>query len=205
MDSPLGNSSLEWPVPCQESVHPPLVLEMLLAPSPTTKMVELEFKGRVWLLFFSNTIDSLTACRATARCSAKPSWVSLPAFILWLGSPFSKIPEASLTRSILRTASSSRSVLMVPSCTWARVFSYKPLQLSGAINISTPALKDCAQSVLVQPGTCPCPFQSPTTNPLNPILPLSTSVSSSLSPCNFRPFQLLKEAITVCTPAGIAL
>ena len=41
---------------------------------------------------------------------------------------------------------------ILPDWTWARVDSHRPFQLAGAMNMSTPALKDSRQSVAVQPG-----------------------------------------------------
>ena len=57
--------------------------------------------------------------------------------------------------------------------------------------MSSPALSAVTQESLLQPCTCACPFQSPTTNPSKPILPTSTSVSISFEPCIFRPWKLL--------------
>ncbi len=56
----------------------------------------------------------------------------------------------------------------------------------------------------VQPGTCPCAFQSLTMKPWKPMRPFSTSVRSPRLPVIFVPFQLENEAITVCTPAEMA-
>ena len=78
-----------------------------------------------------------------------------------------------------------------------------PFQLSDAIAMSSPAMKVCAQSVLVQPRTWPWPFQSPTMKPPKFMRSLSTSVSSGLWPCIFSPWKLLNEAITACAPAAI--
>ncbi|MNV39578.1 hypothetical protein D3C71_1311630 [compost metagenome] len=60
------------------------------------------------------------------------------------------------------------------------------------------------QSVVVQPLTCPWPFQSPTTKPPKFMRPFSASVRYGLLPCIFSPLTLLKEAITVCAPAAMA-
>ena len=78
---------------------------------------------------------------------------SSPAFGRELGIPFSKIPEDIFTLNILLTASSNLFIGIVPSLTCINVFSYKPFQLSGAINISSPAFRDAAQFVFEHPGT----------------------------------------------------
>ena len=44
---------------------------------------------------------------------------------------------------------------MVPSFTCLSVLSYRPFQLSGAMNMSMPALNAAAQLSLVQPATWP--------------------------------------------------
>jgi hypothetical protein len=48
--------------------------------------------------------------------------------------------------------------------------------------MSSPAFIAWGQLVLVQPGTWPWAFQSPTTKPSKPIRPFSTSVSRLLLP-----------------------
>ena len=93
---------------------------------------------------------------------------------------------------------------MTPDFTSASVCWYSPRQLSGAMYMSRPALIACGQSSLLQPGTWPWPFQSPTTKPWKSMRCFSTSVSRPLLPLIFMPFQLEYEAITVCTPASIA-
>ena len=69
---------------------------------------------------------------------------------------------------------------------------------------SSPALKLAAQSVGVHPVTCPWPFQSPTTTPVNPMRPRNSPVSSGLLPCILVPLIELKLAMIVSTPAAIA-
>jgi hypothetical protein len=59
------------------------------------------------------------------------------------------------------------------------------------MNMSSPALIDAAQLMLVQPATWPWPFQSPTTSPSKPMSPLSRPVSKSRLPCIFSPRTLL--------------
>ena len=120
------------------------------------------------------------------------------------GLGFSNRPMRNFVRRIRRTASSSRAIGISPAFTCASVVSYRPFQLSGAIAMSRPALKVCAQSVLLQPLIWPWPFQSPTTKPPNCMRSFSTSVSRSLRPCIFSPWKLLYEAITDCAPAAIA-
>ena len=63
--------------------------------------------------------------------------------------------------------------------------------------MSTPALKDSGQLSLVHPGIWLCPFQSPTTRPLNPISSLKILDRRYLFPCILVPFHELKLAITV--------
>src|SRR5690554_3015610 len=87
IDSPFGNSSLVCPVPCQERVQPPQALEILSAPSPTTRMVLLASRGSVCLLFFNKTMDSRTACLAIALFSGRARRLVLPALGLVLGAP----------------------------------------------------------------------------------------------------------------------
>ena len=97
-----------------------------------------------------------------------------------------------------------RAIEISPARACASVFSYSAFQLSGAIAMSRPALNVAAQFSLLQPGICPCPFQSPMTKPSKPMRPFSTSVSRLRLPCIFTPCQLENEAITVIAPASIA-
>jgi hypothetical protein len=100
-------------------------------------------------------------------------------------------PMLNLTRRMRRTASSRRAIGIVPAFTCASVESYSPFQLSGAIAMSSPALKVRAQSVLVQPGTWPWPFQSPTMKPPKFIRVLQHVGEQGLVPCSFSPWKLL--------------
>ena len=142
IDVALGNSSFEWLLPCHERVQPPVAFVILCAPSPITRIFFDGSIGKVWLLFFKSTKDSLTALLAIFLFSGRANLDSSPAFNLELGRPFSKIPEAIFTLRILLTASSNLSIDIVPSLTCFRVLSYNPFQLSGAIYISKPAFKD---------------------------------------------------------------
>ena len=72
------------------------------------------------------------------------------------------------------------------------------------MNMSSPASIAAAQLSLVQPGSWPWLFQSPTTNPSKPMRSFSTPVSRLLLPLILAPFQLEKLAITDCVPAAIA-
>ena len=103
-----------------------------------------------------------------------------------------------------RTASSSRAIGISPERTWARVFSYSGFQLSGAMNMSMPALKARAQLSFEQPGNWPWAFQSETTKPSKPSGPRSTSVRIVSLPECLTPFQLEKLAMMDRTPASIA-
>jgi len=108
------------------------------------------------------------------------------------------------TRRMRVTASSTRAIGITPDFTSASVFLYRPFQESGASSMSSPALYATGQSSLVQPGTWPCAFQSPSTMPPKSMRPFSTSVISALLPAIFTPFQLENDTITTCTPALIA-
>src|ERR1700754_5247913 len=200
-----GKFALVRPVPCHVSVQPPFCLEMLSAPSPATRMHLHGATGSTPWLFFSSTNDSLTARRANARCEGLPTTSSdLTASALADGSPASNMPRRIFTRRMRVTASSTRLIGITPALTSARVFLYTPFQESGASSMSSSALYAAAQSSLVQPGTCPCAFQSPSTIPSKPMRSLSTPVIRDRLPAIFIPFQLENETITTCTPALIA-
>ena len=123
IDTPFGNSSLLWLLPCQESVHPPLAFDILGAPSPITKILFEGSIGNILLLFFKRTNDSLTACRAIFLFLGRARRFSFPAFGRELGGPFLKIPELILTLKILLTASSNLSIEIVPFLTCFSVLS----------------------------------------------------------------------------------
>ena len=129
----------------------------------------------------------------------------------------SKRPMRILTRRIRVTASSIRDMGTSPFLTRSTVSSKKPRHSSATMNTSMPALMARAHRVLEQPGTWAWPFQSPTTSPSKPILPLSTSVRRCLLPwilasCTCpgvgglagASSQLLNEGMMLCTPAPIA-
>jgi hypothetical protein len=77
------------------------------------------------------------------------------------------------------TASLRRLSAMTPERTCSSVLRYNSCQLSGAMNRSSPALKDWAHATVLQPSTWPWPFQSPTRKPSKPMRPTSTSFSIS--------------------------
>src|SRR5205807_9989448 len=54
---PFGKSALVLPVPCHESVHPPVWMEKLSAPFPTTRILWLRARGRTFPLFLSRTAE----------------------------------------------------------------------------------------------------------------------------------------------------
>ena len=87
---------------------------------------------------------------------------------------------------------------------WARVFSYSGFQLSGAMNMSIPALKARAQLSLEQSGSWPWAFQSDTTKPSKPSGPRSTSVRMVSLPVCLTPFQLEKLAMIDRMPSSMA-
>ena len=193
-------SSFLFSLPCHVIVHPPVWEDILLAALPITPTCALGFSGRVCWLFLRSTSDSLTACLASSICRGWPKKFSAKA---WGLLPL-KRPILALTLSILVTASLSRSNGITPDWTCTMVFFKSVFQSSGAINISTPALNACAQLWFEQPGTWPCPFQSPTTKPSNCMLSFNTVVKRSWSPCNLLPFHELKLAITVWAQASNA-
>ncbi len=59
-----GKFELVLPVPCHVKDHPPVALDMSLAPLPTIIIFFEGSAGRVLSLFFNKTKDSLTACLA---------------------------------------------------------------------------------------------------------------------------------------------
>ena len=177
---------------------------MLSAPAPTTCTCPDASSGSA-PSFFSSTSDLRTASRASSRCAGEPSRSTSPASGRALGFGFANTPAAILARRMRRLASSSRAMGMRPDFTCASVDSHSPFQLSGAIYMSSPASSACGQSVAVQSGMSACPFQSPTTKPVKPILSLSTSVSSALCPCRRSPCQDEKLAITDSAPAASAV
>ena len=178
MVCPFGKSAAVVSVPCQVIVQPPVCIAILLAPGPVTRTRAPGFMGKVSSLFFKRTRDLATASRANAKCAAAPTAVGSLRVMDW--SPIK--PSLYLTRKFRRTASSSRVLEMRPSRTSFIVFSKSAFQLSGAIKRSTPALMDAAHEVTVQPSTCPCPFQSPTTRPPKPMRSFNTSVRRLLLP-----------------------
>ncbi len=140
MVSALGKSERRVPSPCQVNVQPPACLAMLSAPSPATSTRCFGASGSTPPWFFSSTSDSRTAWRATARCSGAPSSSNLPPSARAEGLGFSNRPMRNLARRMRRTASSSRATGRVPPFACARVLSYMPFQLSGAIAMSRPAM-----------------------------------------------------------------
>ena len=109
------------------------------------------------------------------------------------------------------TASSMRAIGISPEFTWAIVLAMNAFQSFGTITTSMPALMACGQLAFVQPGTWPMPFQSETTRPSKPILPLRISVIAlrlpwslpSLMPSSSLVHEL-NEIITLCEPAASA-
>ena len=84
-------------------------------------------------------------------------------------------------------------------------------QSCGTITMSMPALTACGQLAFVQPATWPMPFQSETTRPSKPILPLRISVSALWLPCSLPSaipssslVHELNETITLWEPAASA-
>ena len=167
---------------------------------PATSTRAPERIGRTEPSFFSSTSDLRTASRARAR------WAGEPSSLIWpsTGRLSLNRPVLTLTRRMRRTASSRRAIGISPDFTWARVEAYSGFQLSGAMNMSIPALKARAQLSFEQPGSWPCAFQSDTTKPSKPSGPRSTSVRMVSLPECLTPFQLEKLAMIDSTPASMA-
>ncbi len=172
---PFGKSALVLPVPCQVRLQPPVWFWSESALLPTTSTFEDCGSGSSFFSFLSSTCDSRTARRASAgSCSAEPSVACSRAD----GLGWSIRPVRSFTRRIRVTASSIRAIGISPEPTWASVLAMNAFQSCGTITTSMPALIACGQLALVQPATWPMPFQSETTRPSKPILPLRISVSA---------------------------
>ena len=196
------------PVPCHDSDQPPVWLLMLSALLPTTSTREVRRSGSTRSLFFSSTSELRTASRATVEAS---SAAGEPACWRCEGLGSSNTPARSFTLRIRLTASSIRDIGISPDSTCAVVVAMNALQSFGTMITSRPALIACGQLAFVQPGTWPMPFQSETTTPSKPSLPLRTSVSIARLPCilpTSMPIsafvQLLNEAMTVWAPAASA-
>ena len=109
------------------------------------------------------------------------------------------------------TASSIRAIGISPLSTWATVLAMNAFQSCGTITMSMPALMACGQLAFVQPATWPMPFQSETTRPSKPILPLRISVIALWEPCSLPSVipsasfvHELNETITDWAPAASA-
>ena len=200
-----GKSALVFSVPCQVTVQPPVCFGMLSAPSPATSTRELRRSGSRPRSFFSSTSDSRTACRASARCSGAPSSSRLFASGRDDGRPFSNRPGAELhaqdarhrivdarQRNLLRAHLLERVADEVLPLRRhhehvdAGVDRLRALVLRAALHFvdAVPVADDDAVEAhaLLQH--------------------VREQVRST--PCTFSPFQLLYDAMTVCTPALIA-
>ena len=129
---------------------------MLWAASPATKIFNLGESGNKLALFFNNTKDSLTAWRATSRCSSLPTNSVLPEKSRLAGLGLLNKPARNLTRRIRLTASSMRACGITPCLTCAIVFSINGFQASvGTMKTSRPAFAACGQLSFVQSTICP--------------------------------------------------
>ena len=104
-----------------------------------------------------------------------------------------------------------RDIGISPERTCATVLVMNAFQSLGTMMMSSPALIARGQLALVQPVTWPMPFQSDTTRPSKPILPLRIWLSTLSLPWTLPSVmprsalvQLLNEAMTVWAPAPSA-
>ena len=184
---PPGKSALLRPVPCQVMVQPPDCLLMLSAPSPVTSTCLLAASGSRPPLFLSSTSDWRTASRASARCSGEASILKSPASgRLRRRTAPSNMPARNFTRRMRVTASSRRSIGMVPSFDLLErvlVQAAPAVRRHVHVEAGVEGLRAVVVGAARRPGRAP--FQSPTVKPSKFMRFLSTSVIRPLLPVSF--------------------